>query len=160
MFVFRLRLWLPLLSAAMLVGSVVAIVWSIAAPCRVELDGARRKSAGEKRSTSEAKAKLKLDDFEPLVSRHLQAPLYDPPPKKPPPVVKKELPPPPVKLLATMPEPGGGSAMLSDADGTTLFKSVGDRITGGGTTVELVEIASDHIVLRQEDRLITLKLPK
>jgi hypothetical protein len=160
MFIFRLRLWLPLLSAAMLLGSVAVFVWSITASCRVELEGARLKPAAEKRSAGEDKAKLTLEDFGPLVSRHLQAPLFDPPPKKAAPVVKKEPPPPPVKLLATMPEPGGGCAMLSDADGTTLIKSLGDRITGGGTTVELVEIASDHIVLRQEDRLITLKLPK
>ena len=159
MVVLRFRLCLALLSAAMLLCSLAVLAWSLAVPCQVELavPGAKR-VAGAPSAASEARARLSLEDFAPLLVRRLQAPLFDPPPKKPAAVVKNELPPPPLKLLATMPEPGGGCAMFADASGGTLVKSLGDQIAGGGVAIEVVEIANDHVVVRQEKRLITLKL--
>jgi len=50
--------------------------------------------------------------------------------------------------------------MFSDPKGVIVVKAVGDRITGGSSPAEIVEIAGDHVVLRYDQRLITLKLGK
>jgi len=142
-------------------GSLAMLAWSVLAPCQVSVPSASRTGDPTiELAPAEKTEKLSLATFEPLFRRRFQAPLYDPPPEKPQPLVKEVAPPPPVKLLATMLEPGGGHAMFSDRNGTILIKSVGDEISGGDSRAELTEIAYDHVVLRHEERLITLKLTK
>ena len=143
----------------MLLVAVAVVVLAIATPYRVD----PQESTADRRDTKQAQSaekavNLSMKDFEPFLAKRHQGPLFDPPPPAPPVVVKKETPPPPLKLLATMPEPNGGCAMFSDAAGASLVKSVGDQIVSGGVMVTLVEIANDHVVVRQEDRTITLKL--
>ena len=160
MTVFRLRRWLLPLSIVTLLVSAAVLAWSTVATCPAEVaEATARPAALTGRRSDDTRMKLSLKDFEPLLAGRLQAPLFDPPPPAPAPEVKKELPPPPVKLLATMPEPGGGYAMFSDAVGNTLVKSLGGEILSGGVKLELVEVAGDHVVVRQQERLITLKLP-
>ena len=161
MLIRRLRFWLPVISTTMLVGSLAVLAWSVLAPCRLNVSSAartRRPSAATL-PTGEPN-QLSLESFKPLLQRRFQAPLYDPPPKEAAPVVKKVAPPPPVKLLATMPETGGGHAMFSDPKGSIRIWAAGDRITVGSSAAEIVEIADDHVVLRHEERLVTLKLSK
>lgn len=160
MVVARFRKYLSLLTAVVFLSALATLAWSMSAPCQVEVAGPGVRPVGAKPVAPQTAVRLAFGDFEVLLSRRLQAPLFDPPPQKAPALVKKELPPPPVKLLATMPEPGGGCAMFSDTGGGTLVKSRGDQITGGGAPVELVEIADDHVVVRQATRLITMKLPR
>jgi len=162
----RLRFWLPVISLAMLGGSLAVLAWSLLAPCQVNVSaavpaprpGPATSAAGY--PLAGRPNRLTPESFQPLFARRFQAPLYDPPPKTPAPVVKQVAPPPPVKLLATMPEPGGGHAMFSDPKGAVVVRAVGDRITGGSSPAEIVEIAGDHVVLRYDQRLITLKLGK
>ncbi len=157
----RLRFWLPVVSTALLAGSAAVVAWAVLAPCRVEVSavGPGRRAVAASTPTDRTN-RLAMEDFQPLFGRRFQAPLYDPPPKKPAPVVKKVAPPPPMKLVGTMPEPGGGYAMFSGPKRKTLIRTVGDQIPGGSSPAEIVEIAHDHVVLRYEERLITLKLSK
>lgn len=159
MFIVRLRFWLPLMSVTMFLGSAAVLAWSVVASRHVEIGtAAKARTAIEKKDVSQSKTPPSLKEFEPFLTQRFQGPLFDLPPPKPAPAAKKETPPPPIKLLATMPEPGGGCAMLSDASGATLVKSVGDQILGGAVSIVLVEVASDHVVVRQEEQRITLKL--
>ena len=159
MSIHRLRLWLPILAVAMLACSFALLAWAVLAPSEVN----NRQVRTSPRRNVELGAPDQADapswkDFEPLFGRRFQRPLFDPPPEAPPAPVVKVTPPPPVKLVATMPEPDGGHAMFSDPRGAILIKSVGDEITGGDTPAVVTEIAEDHVVLRHEGRLVTLKL--
>jgi len=95
-----------------------------------------------------------------LARRQFQRPLFDPPPPPPPVVEKKPPPTVSVKLLATMPEPGGGQAMFADSQGAIVIKSLGEDVAASSGRAQLTEIANDHVLFRCEETVITLKLGK
>ena len=143
--------------------ALAAVAWAVLAPCQISGSGDPSPTVSTKHPSAAPAAPVKelsAEKRQALVQRRFQRPLFDPPPP-PPPVVEKK-PPPTVtlKLLATMPEPGGGQAMFLDAQGSMILKSVGDDVPASSGRATLTEIANDHVLLRCQDTVITLKLGK
>lgn len=161
MLVHRLRLWLPVLSAAMFACSAAVTAWAVLAPCQVKAPPAASTPAGKVAiALPDREQRASIEDFEPLFGRRFQRPLFDPPPVEAPPPVKKVIPLPPMKLVATMPEPDGGRAMFSDKNGKIIIRGVGDVIKDADTSAEVTQITADHVVLHHEGQDVTLKLSK
>lgn len=159
MLIHRLRFWLPALSMAMLACSAAVVTWAVLAPCQVAIESpAPSRPRTPENTASDQLETVSLDDFEPLFDRRFQRPLFDPPPPEAPPPKKKVIPPPPVKLVATMPEPGGGRAMFSDESGKIIIRGLGDQVKGAGTQAEVTEITADQVVLHHQGKDVTLKL--
>ena len=93
-----------------------------------------------------------------LFARRFQGPLFDPPVEPPPPVVETVIPPPPIQLIATMPEPSGGNAMIRDDKGNVSVMPIGALITAGGTTATLLKVYDDRVELQHEGKVITITL--
>lgn len=145
-------------TALLLAGSLGALIASIVLPCAIPM-GTRAKPSGNPSQlpSSPDAAMLSLSSFEDVMSRRLQAPLYDPPPKAaPPPKAVQRKPPPQVRLLATMIEPGLRQAMFSDPRGNILIRKVGQQVSDQSTSAELVEISDNKVVLRHGDQLVTM----
>jgi len=155
----RLRIGLYGATAVILAVSVGLLLWALLAPC-VPRTATTEQVAG--RSATSSPQGLSetppLESFEPLFERRFRQPLYDPPPPEPPPVVKKKPPLPPIQLEATMIEASGNRAMFSSPREGMLVRGVGETIQAGETSVEIVEIAENEVVLRHAGELVTLKL--
>ncbi|MHB8974214.1 MAG: hypothetical protein ACYC3X_27600 [Pirellulaceae bacterium] len=93
-----------------------------------------------------------------LFARRFQGPLFDPPAEPPPVVVATVVPPPPIQLIATMPEPSGGNAMIQDDKGNVSVLPLGAIITAGGTTATLLKVYDDRVELQHEGKVITVNL--
>jgi hypothetical protein len=147
------------LSAGLLLALSAALVtWAIVAPVQLpDTSTATPRQAAHEPIVNEV-AGNGPNESEAVFERQFRRPLFDPPPKTPEPVVEKPPTPPPVRLVATMPEPGGGHAMLADMKGAISVRRVGQEMIAGGSSVVIKEVASDKVVLLFENRLVTLTL--
>lgn len=153
------RSWLTAASGAIFALSALLLAWAAIAPCAVEVAATSDRPARHVEPKSEeADEAIAWDTFDALCERRFQRSLYDRPPPEPPPVIEKVLAPPRYRLLATMAENNGGSAVFADPAGTVVFKPLGSELVDGESRAELVEISSGHVVLLQGDQRITLKL--
>lgn len=147
-------------AVGLLLCSAACLIWAVVAPLRVAVpsaSGAGRPASRlpEDDVTQSSAAELPWDE---LLARRFQQPLHDPPPDVPAPVVLEEPPPPPLELLATMPETGGGHAMIRDEQGKMFVLSLGATVTAGNVSAEIVAVRDDSIDLRQGERVMTVKL--
>lgn len=157
-----LRTWrsvLPVVSATMFSGSLAVVLWAALTPCEIALPVVTAPAAKNGGAQSSPKTQaVAWEAFDAICQRRYQRPLYDPPPKETPPPVERVVPPPKFKLVATMAENGGGRALFTDPAGVQVIKSVGSTLVDGQSQAVVAEIAKDHVVLRQGDRSVTLKL--
>ncbi len=154
----RVRFLLRLSAALMLTVSAALITWAITAPILLPEASPAATRPDKQQQTESDTAVADLNESEAIFERQFRRPLFDPPPKEPERVVEKPPTPPPVRLVATMPEPGGGHAMLADTKGTISVRGIGQEMLAGGSSVVVKEIASDKVVLLFENRLVTLTL--
>lgn len=147
---------------ALLLGAVSVLAWALYTPCEITLakDNSnkvvRRVSASDQ--TLKESSASTLENFKPLLAIRLRRPLFDPPPPviKPPP--KKKLPPLRVKLLLTMIDDNSKTAMFMTARGDTLFLQAGQKIGNSDMPAEILEIHSQHVILRYGDEKKTLTI--
>lgn len=157
----RTRFVLRLSASFMLAASAALVAWAVTAPIKLPDSPATTGPAPTRnRITVDESTRLNPGQFEAVFERQFRRPLFDPPPEEPAPVVETPPTPPPVRLVATMPEPGGGHAMLADAKGSISVRGIGQEMRAGDSSVVIKEVSSDAVVLLYEDRLVTLTLGK
>ncbi len=162
MIIVRLKISVQLAAVLLLLlcGGALLFAWtapvSVLAPPRTHVGP----TAPPQREGNRPDEHNASDQWDGVFARSFQKPLFDPPPAAPPAVVEKVVPPPSIEVVATMPEPDGGSAMIRDEKGNVSVVSVGGAVTGGGTSATLVNVHDDEVELRHEGQLVTVKLKK
>ena len=88
----------------------------------------------------------------------LRQQLFDPPPAPPPPAPPAPPPPPmPVRLMMTIMGNGEPRAMLADAQGRTLFVSVGDSVGDNSRPVKVLEIHQTHLLVEYAGKQVQMQ---
>jgi hypothetical protein len=153
------QLYLRSLSGVLLGAGVLVLTWTLLVPPTLEdAEAVASRSVVQKQSTPVSPASFKMD-FETIVARQLQRPLFDPPPPVAAPVPTKPKPQlPTIKLLATMIEPSGNQAMLADSKGTIQILRVGGSIGEGQSAVILKEINPQQVIVQYDGETFTLQL--
>ena len=162
MAVIRTKIFVQFASCGLLLLSGGVLFWAFATSVSVPDTDARRRQTTVKMAPAEDSVEDRdlEDGWNSVFLNRFQRPLYDPPVEEPVPEVKKETPPPPILIIATMPEPGGGHAMIQDDNGGVSVLPIGAIISAGGTNATLVKVYNDRVELRHEGRVITMKLKK
>ncbi len=156
----HIRFMLRLAAMLLLAASVAVGVWAATAPVQLLDHPTDTPQAPARAQARTEPSQSDPNEYEAVFERRFRRLLYDPPPKEPEPVVEAPPTPPPVRLVATMPEPGGGHVMLADTSGAVLVRALGQTVTAAGSSVVIKEISSDKVVLLHEERLVTLTLGK
>jgi len=156
----RLKTVLRTAAFALWLATLSLVGWSVWEPVDVAIPEDHQPNAQKRlvKDKENGPSRPALSQFKPLWKKRLRLPLYDPPPPKP--KVVKVKPPPPLKtkLLGTMIEPGNSRAMLSTPRGAVELKGVGDVIDTETPPAKVVTIEPNRVVVRRNDRLITLEI--
>jgi hypothetical protein len=152
-------MFIQIAACTLVLTSVAGGIWSVRATVSVSVPELKVSSVRAETAESElSKQPSHAETWQRLFSRRLQQPLFDPPPKVAIVEEKKPAPPPPIQIIATMPEAGGGHAMVQDANGRVIVLSVGGVITTNNSEAKLSSVFNDRVELEYEGETITLKL--
>lgn len=160
------RFLLQVLSVALLLGSLLAIVWA-ALPPAPEL--AAVAAASTRKPAAEVVSSPELDELARFWDRRLQGPLYDSAPLAVPAeeldqdgqqMQRQELAtlPTEVTLVGTMREEGKSLAIFMHPDGKIDLKQAGESVAFPDGNMRVERIESSQVTLKGDSRSLVLRL--
>lgn len=163
--------WLLRLVAIALLCTSVFVLWRAFSTPTLPQIVAKQGGLGFPRSVSNAHVTRDLDEFAPMLSRSLNAPLYDPPPKESPkPEVKISNEKPrknisqkvdsDLRVIGTMIEAGRSLAILVDSGGKIQLRGEGDLVEIADGDGRVVKIELRQVTILLDDETLTLKAPQ